>query len=242
MDGDILASYNYSKMLDYVFTQQYVWETLGQTNATFRNADLQSQYESFKVTIDNQIAQMQKQPSFIYDTIELDVGTTKTITDTNYVLSEYPNLDKTVDGIRIVHNKGENTLTITVNDNCAKETYVISESTMKSWGMIREGTDDKDTTIFFTFKEGVQNQLYSMHYNDPVPMMLDLKINLTGSLEISKLNQSSNLIDGSKFEISGNNYTNQVEVKNGKITIDNLKKGTYTIKEIAAPYRISIRY
>ena len=40
----------------------------------------------------------------------------------------------------------------------------------------------------FSFREGVQNQLYAMHYNDPVTMNLDLKINLLGNLELNKLN------------------------------------------------------
>lgn len=33
--------------------------------------------------------------------------------------------------------------------------------------------------------------------------------------------------DNSVFNISGNNYNNNIEVKNGKITIDKLQKGTY---------------
>lgn len=41
--------------------------------------------------------------------------------------------------------------------------------------------------------------------------------------------------DNSVFNISGNNYNNNIEVKNGKITIDKLQKGTYYVKEVSAP-------
>lgn len=65
--------------------------------------------------------------------------------------------------------------------------------------------------------------------------MTQLQIELYGRLELSKENTNKDLIDGSVFNISGNNYNNNVEVKNGKITIDKLQKGTYYVKEVSAP-------
>ena len=32
----------------YVFTQQYIWETLGQSNATFIDSAVQGRYVAFK--------------------------------------------------------------------------------------------------------------------------------------------------------------------------------------------------
>ena len=167
VDGGIMAEGMKSRKMDYVFTQQMIWEVLGQSNATFKASSIQSQYNSFKATINEKIANMKKQPSFVNDTITLEVGETKTITDSNNVLKDYVNFDKTVDGIRIQHTKGQNTLSITVDESCTKETYKISESTMKSWGIIKEETADQDSTVYFVFKEGVQNQLYTLNYNDP---------------------------------------------------------------------------
>ena len=106
---------NREKLLDYVFTQQYVWESMGQSDAKFVDASIQSQYESFKTKIDNQIANMQKQPSFVYSTINVDVGTSTVLTDTNNVLKDFVSFDKNVDGVRIQHNIGENTMTIIVH-------------------------------------------------------------------------------------------------------------------------------
>ncbi len=66
-------------------------------------------------------------------------------------------------------------MNITVNEDCTRENYRISDEMMKIGGIIKEETRDNDTTIYFSFREGVQNQLYAMHYNDPVTMNLDLQ-------------------------------------------------------------------
>ena len=236
IDGGIMAESLKDRKMNYVFTQQMIWETLGQSNATFKDSSIQSQYVSFKAEINEKIANMKKQPSFVNETITLEVGETKTITDSNNVLKDYVSFDKTADGIRITHTKGQNTLSITVDETCTKETYKITESTMKSWGIIKEETADKDTTVFFTFRDGVQNQLYALNYNDPVTMLLDLKIDQYGRLELSKLNTNGDLVDGAIFTVTGENgYNQEVTVTNGKIILEKLKKGTYYIKEKSSP-------
>lgn len=251
IDAEMTSESMKQRKLDYVFTQQMIWEKLGQSNATFTDSNIQNQYNLFRSDINTKINNMKKQPSFVNDTITIEVGETKTITDSNNVLKDYVSFDKTVDGIRILHTKGENTLTITVDKNCTKEKYIITESTMKEWGIIKEETADNDTTVFFTFREGVQDQLYALNYNDPVTMLLDLQINLFGNLELSKLDEENNLIDGAEFRITGpNNFNKLVTVTNGKIKLDNMKKGSYTIKEEKAPegyllnpeiYKVEIR-
>lgn len=236
VDGGILAGDMYNVKMDYVYTQQYIWETLGQSNATFRDSSIQSGYVSFKSQINQKIADMERRPSFDGTTIELEAGETKVITDTNGVLASYNSVDNSTNGIRFQHTKGENTLTITVSEDCTVEQLNISDNTMKSWGMVKEESADKDTTIYFAFREGVQNQLYSLHYNDPVSLAFSLKINLLGNLEISKLDTENNLIDGSKFRVTGpNNFNQLVEVKDGKITLEKIRKGTYLVKEESAP-------
>lgn len=230
IDGGILAESKNSRKMDYVFTQQLIWEKLGQSSATFINSSHQSQYNLFKADINAKLTNMKKQPEF--GTVTVEVGETKIVTDSNGVLNQYPSFDKSVDGIRIVHTNGENTLSITINEDCEKEKYVFTEATMKNWGIIKENTENRDTTVFFTFKSGVQDQLYALNYNDPVPMYLDLKIELTGNLELTKLNTNGDLIDGSVFNVTGpNGYNKDVEVKNGRITLEKLKKGSYIIKE-----------
>lgn len=220
----------------YVLTQQFIWETLGQSSATFINSSIQSEYESFKRNIENEINQIQARPSFNNTTITISAGESKTITDTNGVLAEYNSIDETQDGVRYQHSKGSNNMTITVNENVEKENIRISDNTFQSWGMIKEGTEDNDTTVFFEFPSGTQDQLYAMHYNDPVTLNLSLKIELLGNLELKKLESTGKLVDGAIYNVSSSNgYNKDVTVTNGKITLEKLRKGTYVVKEIKAP-------
>lgn len=75
-----------------------------------------------------------------------------------------------------------------------------------------------------------------MAYNDPITLRISLKIDLYGKLELQKLDTTGKLVDGAIYNVSSSNgYNNDVEVKNGKIVVEKLKKGTYTVKEKNAP-------
>lgn len=237
VDGGILANDMKWVKWDYVFTQQYIWEILGQSNATFIKSDEQQGYIDFKNRINNEIADIEKRPSFNGSTITIQAGETKTITDSNGVLAEYGTIDNTKDGIRFVHQNGSNSMTIFVDENTNLENYRISDNTFKEWGMIKNGTEDNDTMVYFEFASGVQNQLYCMSYNDPVTLNFSLEIETFGRLELQKLNTNGDLVNGAVFKVRGaNDYNKDVTVTNGKITIDKLKKGTYTINEISVPF------
>ena len=236
VDGGILAADMIWVKEDYIFTQQYIWELLGQNSDTFIDADVQNRYYIFRENIEQKLANMEKRPSFSNETITLDTGTTTTLTDSNGVLKDYASIDKTVNGIRLLHNYGENTINVTIDEKCNLESYKFTEEEMESYGLIKEETKNHNTTVYIDFRENVQDQIYAMNYNFPVSMSLNLKINTFGNLELTKLNTEGNLIDGAVFEVNGpNNFFKEVNVTNGKITIDNLKKGTYTIKEKTAP-------
>lgn len=221
----------------YVLTQQFIWETLGQSSAKFINSGIQSEYVSFKSNIEEQIKQIEKRPSFDGTIIDVQAGESKTLNDSNGVLASYPDLDKTINGIRVQHSNGSNSITIYVDENTNLESYTITDANFKSWGMIKDGTQDEDTMVYLEFEEGVQNQLYSMAYNDPVTLSFSLKIESFGKIELQKLNTNGDLINGAVFNVRGpNDYNKDVIVTNGKITIDKLKKGTYTIVEKSVPY------
>ncbi len=221
----------------YVLTQKYIWEALGEAFGDFLDSSRQARYVQFKQEIDSKINTMSSRPSFDATTIELTAGDTYTATDTKGILASYNSIDKTVDGVRFQHSKGENTLKITVSENCDKESIKISDATAIAWNFIKEGTENNDTSVYFEFADDVQNQLYSLHYNDPVPVAFSLKINSFGKLELKKLNDSGKLVDGAIYNVTGPNGFNQdVAVKGGKITLEKLRKGTYTVKEKTAPY------
>ncbi len=236
IDGGISAE----RKKQYVFTQEYIWEYLGQTNATFVNATTQSEYVAFKNEITNKINNMQRKPSFSDSSITIDAGSSIVLNDSNGVLANYTSLDKTIDGIRFQHNKGENTMTITVNADCTTETYKVSDAMMKSWGCVKEGTQDYDTTLFIDFPTGVQDQIYSLNYNDPVTMALSLKINAFGKLELSKKDNKGNFVPNTSFKLSYNSdMSNPIGTyktgNNGKVIVDNLRKGTIYIQETSVP-------
>ena len=227
LNGGISAD----RKLQYVLVQQFIWETLGQSNATFVDSSIQSQYEALKNTINSQINSTSARPSFDATTIELNAGDTYTATDSNGILASYNSIDTTTNGIRFQHNKGENTLRITISENCEVESLRVSDATTIAWGLIKEGTEDNDSTIYFEMDDGAQDQLYALHYNDPVSLSFSLKINLLGKLELNKLNTNGDLVDGSVFTVNGPGYNGDVTVQNGKILLEKIKKGTYTIKE-----------
>jgi len=235
IDGGILAADMIWVREDYIFTQQYIWEVLGQSTATFKESDVQSRYLTFKNDVEQKIANIEKTPSFVNETITVDTGKSTILTDANGVLKDYSSIDKTVNGIRIVHNLGENTINVTVDENCNLESYKFTKEEMESYGLIKEETKNHNTTVYITFRDGVQDQLYAMNYNNPVSMSLNLQINSFGKLELSKLNTDGDLVDGAIFKITGENYNKEVVVTNGKITLDKLRKGNYIITEICAP-------
>lgn len=116
----------------YVLTQQFIWETLGQSSATFIDSGIQAEYVSFKSNIENQIAQIEKRPSFDGTTITVQAGESKTLDDSNGVLSSYPALDKTTNGIRVQHSSESNSMTIYVDENTNLENYTITDAEFKS--------------------------------------------------------------------------------------------------------------
>ena len=236
IDGGILASDMIWVKWDYVFTQQLIWEVLGQSNGYFIKADEQEGYLNFKSRILGELEQMEKEPSFSGVEITLDIGETKELIDENGVLSNYKSVNTEVNGITIRHDEGSNSLFLTAN-NTQAESINISDSTLKGIGLIKNGTEGENTNIYFAFEGDEQDQLYALRYSDPVSLYLRLKVNQFGGLELSKLNAEGDLISGAVFNVTGpDGYNKDVTVTNGKITLDNLKKGTYTIKEISAPY------
>ena len=212
----------------------------GQTNATFTNATTQSEYEAFKTEIRNKINNMQTKPSFSESSVTIDAGSSKVLTDTNGVFANYKSLDVTTDGVRLQHNQGENTLTITVDPTCTKENVKITDAMIKSWGCIKDGTQDYDTTLFIDFPSGVQDQIYSLNYNDPVTLSLNLKVNIYGNLEIGKKDNKGNYIPNTSFKLSYNSdMSNPIGTfttgSNGKVLVEQLKPGTVYVQETKVP-------
>ncbi len=139
------------KLKQYALTQQYIWEYLGQSNATFVDPNVQAEYVNFKNEINEKMNTMSKRVSFDATTISLDIGETKTLTDSNGVLKDYKTVDFTRNGIRFTHNKGENTLTINVSDDCSLESFKFTDALAKEVGLIKEESENSATTVYIRF-------------------------------------------------------------------------------------------
>lgn len=222
----------------YAFCQQMIWEVMGQSTGRFIDDNIQNEYIAFRNEVNNKMNRMQQKPSFDGTTVEVRKGETSTLTDNNGVLSDYNSINITENGITITHNKGENTMSITASNDCTMESYRISDDTFKNWGLIKEGTENKDTTVYLEFADGVQDQLYSLDYNDPISMKLNLTISESkGQLEIMKIDTNGELIDGAVFQITDDEgYNEQITVTNGRIELNDMDSKIFKLKEIVAPY------
>ena len=221
----------------YAYTQQMIWEEIGQSSGRFVDDSIQNEYIAFRNEVNSKMTRMQTRPSIDGTTVTIRAGETTTLTDSNSVLADYNSIDVTENGIRITHNKGENTMQIQVSDDCTIENYRISDDMFRQWGLIKTDTENKNTTVYLEFADGVQDQIYSLNYNDPTAMKLTLAVEAKGKLEIKKLDSNGTLIDGARFRItSADGYDNTVTVTNGKIVVEDLKAGIYTIKEVSAPH------
>ena len=235
VDGWILASDARWLLLKYVFTQQMIWETLGQSNARFNDSSIQAEYETFKNEVNEEIRKKAQRPSFNGQTITMDIGTSQRLEDTSGMLSEYNSANFTTEGVTIKHNIGNNFIDINVTENCTKENVYIRDDTSFKNNLYKSKTEDRDTTVYFEFADGVEDQMYSENYNDPVPLNFNLKVNQFGKLELSKLDTTGKLVNGAKYRVTGNNYDKIFEVTNGKIIVDKIKKGNYKVTEVEAP-------
>ena len=218
---------------DYAFTQMMIWESQG-TGSRFTDSSVQARYESFKADINNQIAQKAKLPSFDGGNIEMNAGDTVTLTDTNGVLSGFNSCNGTLDGIRFEHTNGSNDLKITVSENCNTENFILNFNKCRQIGLYRHegGTDFRH----YHFGSHQQN-IYSNYYPDDPVVSLSMKINLYGKLELTKTNDKDQLVDGSVFKLKGktNGYEKDVTVQNGKILVEKIPHGEYTLVETKRP-------
>ena len=218
---------------DYAFTQMMIWESQG-TGSTFTDSSVQARYESFKADINNQIAQRSKLPSFNKGSVEMNAGESVTLTDMNGILSGYNSCDGTLDGIRFEHTNGSNELKITVSENCNTENFIFTDAKAKQIGLYKHegGTDFRH----YHFGSHQQN-IYSNYYPDDPTVSLNMKINLYGKLELTKTNDKDQLVDGSVFKLKGktNGYEKDVTVQNGKILVEQIPHGEYTLVETKRP-------
>lgn len=234
VDDDNMNSYKY----DYAFTQQLIWETLGYSAGTFFDSTIESNYQNFKKNVLAKIKEMDKDPSFSGQTIQIDYGKSHTLTDTNNVLKNYPAFDKTDSGVRFEHSANSNSMKVTITSECTTEHYTLTDAKAKSLGIqLRYGGTDFGA---FIFDDGDQSVVYTNGYTEDPTIFLNFNINLKGNLELKKVDNKGNSIPNTTFKISYNSDMSDIigtytTGSNGSVMIKGLKPTTIYIQETKVP-------
>lgn len=210
---------------DMAMCQKKVWSIMGDsTSWNFSDSD-------YKEWCDNAKANMKKlntYPSFDGKNIgNLVAGTSKTVTDTNKVLCDYPAFTYTKNKVTVKHEKDKNTLTISVDKDCTATSFALPATKY-----FKEYTgDDDELLLYYPYgSKSYQKLIYSAYY-DPIDVSFNADITPLGNLKLIKTSED-NVVANIKFTITGTNYSKTVTTNSkGEFQLDDLVPGKYTVTE-----------
>lgn len=220
--------------LDMAYCQKKVWSILG-WNVPWTFSD--EGYNAWCENAQRNMARLNIYPSFDGRNIgSFLAGDTYRIPDTNGVLQDYPAFTQdNNDGVIIVHEANSNELIITIDKSCT-----INHFAIRNGKYHKELTGEENECLLYNPKAGgTQKLLYSAYY-DPISLGVSGDIIPLGKAEITKNDDFGAIVDGAKFGLySDNNCTNLVATaisNNGKAQFNDLRPGTYYVKEISVPH------
>ncbi len=210
---------------DMAMCQKKVWSIMGDsTSWNFSDSD-------YKEWCDNAKANMKKlntYPSFDGKNIgNLVAGASKTVTDTNKVLCDYPAFTYTKNKVTVKHEKDKNTLTISVDKDCTATSFALPATKY-----FKEYTGDDDgLLLYYPYgSKSYQKLIYSAYY-DPIDVSFNADITPLGNLKLIKTSED-NVVANIKFTITGTNYSKTVTTNSkGEFQLDDLVPGKYTVTE-----------
>lgn len=210
---------------DMAMCQKKVWSIMGDsTSWNFSDSD-------YKEWCDNAKANMKKlntYPSFDGKNIgNLVAGASKTVTDTNKVLCDYPAFNYTKNKVTVKHEKDKNTLTISVDKDCTATSFALPATKY-----FKEYTgDDDELLLYYPYgSKSYQKLIYSAYY-DPINVSFNADITPLGNLKLIKTSEDK-IVSGIKFNVSGNGINRIVTTDSkGEFQIDDLVPGKYTVTE-----------
>ncbi len=218
-------------------TQQYVWEKLGVNptrsswNDEYMNDTL---YREWKSDTDKLIdIYYNKRPSFNGSTKSINLGGSAVVSDSNGVFKYYPTFNKTVNGVTFKHTKGENTINISVAENCSTHSVNFRSVAYDIFMGLPTGDNYNKNTmnyVYFEFDSGNVQDLMFSNYVDP--QTFNIKVNIEfGNLKISKSSEDK-IIKNIPFTVKGNGKTYNVKTDaNGNAELKNIPVGTYQVYE-----------
>ena len=208
---------------NYAVGQLMVWEYLGYTPTAHNIPD----YEKRKAEVNSAIAKMKVTPSFHNQEITLNIRESKTLTDTNGVLSDFKGKESIPEGITVT--RSGNKLTITANANASEtSTYRLGKIRPE---MIGQSLVHK--------KPGGQDIMYPLR-SDPGTFKLAIHVNKYGSLKLTKQDEDGTYVPNTSFKLSKHQdmsspvgtYTTG---EDGTVTVDQLLPQKYYIQEVVVP-------
>lgn len=210
---------------DMAMCQKKVWSIMGDsTSWNFSDSD-------YKEWCDNAKANMKKlntYPSFDGKNIgNLVAGASKTVTDTNKVLCDYPAFNYTKNKVTVKHEKDKNTLTISVDKDCTATSFALPATKY-----FKEYTgDDDELLLYYPYgSKSYQKLIYSAYY-DPIDVSFNADITPLGNLKLIKTSEDK-IVSGIKFNVLGNGINRIVTTDSkGEFQIDDLVPGKYTVTE-----------
>ena len=214
-----------------VLTQNLIWATLypEKANSTFyfnSTYPTVASQKKWREAVMAKVETMETKPSFNASTITLKVGESVTITDTKQVLGNFNYT--TPEGITITKNG--NSLTLTATSSAAESATIKFTKSLKSSG----------TGELFAVRNGNSQALSTLYVNDPITATLNIKVEKSGSVKITKKDSNGYTIPDTSFKLSYNSdmsssigtYTTGSD---GSVTINDLQPGTVYIQEVSVP-------
>lgn len=219
----LIAYYGYQTnptALNYTITQHVIWETLGNELLTTQVPN----YQAEKQRILNQVQAHDVKPSFDNQTIELNVGDSITLNDSNGVLNKYKVLANNSANLNI--EKSGNTLKLTAKAD-AKET-----------GQLKYDIADKAYvgTTFVYEKNGSQ-KVVSFKLESAGSFGLTIKVNLNGHVKLKKVDETTGkALANTKIKFEYGGQAKEITTKeDGLAELRDIKAGTKVkITEIQA--------
>ena len=221
----------------YTCTDKSLFESFYRTSNPYGyRADWNTLKQTYD-TISANMASVGSVPSFseinannapVYDlTYDSRTGNyTKTLTDSNGALSGY-NFTCSVKGVTI--SKSGNKLTITATPEAASKL----DGTVLCSAKGSTISVDPDTVVAVWSPNGEGQTAVSLKADpQPVTVYFKLRAEVNGDLEIIKTSSSGN-VSGFQFRVQGNGIDKTVTSDStGKIKVENLQDGTYTVTEL----------
>lgn len=219
----LIAYYGYQtnpNALTYTITQHIIWETLGNELLTTQVPN----YQAEKQRILNQVNAHNIKPSFDKQTIELNVGESITLNDSNDVLNKYKVLANNSANLNV--EKSGNTLKLTAKAD-SKETGTLQYDI----------ANKKDVGTTFVYHKKGQQRLAKFKLNSAGSFGLTIKVNLNGHVKLKKVDETTGkALANTKIKFEYGGQTKEITTKeDGLAELRDIKAGTKVkITEIQA--------